>query len=142
MKRKSERAEIILLDALINNARMPKTELARRLKVTEAAVRKRLKRLEESGVILGYRVLIDHQKAGLMASITGVDVEPEKLWDVIEALKEMEEVKSISITSGDHMIMVEMVAKSMDGLEAAHRMMEKMEGVKRICPAIISKRVK
>lgn len=131
-----------ILEALISNARIPKTELARMINVTEAAVRKRLKKLEELGVILGYRAIIDYQKAGLIASITGLDVEPEKLWRVIGALKEMREVKTILLTSGDHMIIAEIVAKNVSKLEEVHRRIGEVEGVRRMCPAIVLRNVK
>ena len=137
-----DKATAVMLQALITNARVPKTELARRLRVTEAAIRKRLKKLEEAGIIVGYRTLIDYQKAGLMASVTGVDAEPERLWEVIEELKGVEEVTSITLTSGDHMIMVEVVAGSMQELQETHKRIESLPGVTKVCPAIILKRIK
>lgn len=135
-------ATAVMLRALITNARISKTELARRLGVTEAAIRKRLRKLEEDGVIVGYRTLIDYQKVGMMASVTGIDVEPERLWEVIEVLKNVEEVTSITLTSGDHMIIVEIVAESMERLQETHKRIESLSGVTKVCPAIIMKRIK
>ncbi|MDD9954411.1 MAG: winged helix-turn-helix transcriptional regulator [Candidatus Woesearchaeota archaeon] len=54
-----------ILGEIVNQARMPITELARRTKTTPAIVRRRLKQLEEKGVILQYRVGIDLNKLGL-----------------------------------------------------------------------------
>ena len=137
-----DEANVAILQALITNARVPKTELARRLKITEAAIRKRLKKLEESRIIVGYRTLIDYQKAGLMASITGIDAEPERLWEVIERLRGIEEITSITLTSGDHMIMVEIVVRNMQELQDMHKRIESLPGVTKVCPAIILKRIK
>jgi len=132
----------VLLDSLMYNARIQKTVLAKELNVSEAAVRKRLKKLEESGIIQGYKALIDYQKAGYSASITGLDTEPELLWQTIDALKEIEEVKAISLTSGDHMIVAEIVAKDMEQLESVHRSIEGLQGVSGVCPSLILRTIR
>jgi len=134
--------DVLMLEILMENARLKKTELAKLLNVTEAAVRKRLKKLESSGIIVGYRAIVDYQRAGLMASITGVDTEPERLWSVVEELKGFEEIKEICLTSGDHMIMTEIVAKGVEELMEAHKRIEGIKGVKRVCPAIVLRRIK
>jgi Lrp/AsnC family transcriptional regulator for asnA, asnC and gidA len=132
----------IIVESLMKNARTSKSALARRLNLTEAAIRKRLMRLESSGTVLGYRAIIDYQKAELVASVTGVDTEPDKLWKVIEQLKMLDEVKTVMLTSGDHMMLAEIVVESMDGLEEAHEKIEGFEGVVRVCPAILIKSIK
>ncbi len=126
-----------ILKILMKNARIPKTKIAEKLKITETAVRKRISKLEKNKIILGYKAIINYKTTGLSASLTGIDVEPEKLWNVINKLKELEEVKSIMLSTGDHMIMTEIVAESVDELSKIHKHIEKFEGVKRICPAII-----
>lgn len=132
----------VLLDSLMYNARVPKTVLAKKLNISEAAVRKRLKKLEESGVIQGYKALIDYQRAGLFASITGLDTEPELLWQTIDALKGIEEVKAISLTSGDHTIVAEIVAKDMEQLEDVHRSIEALKGVSDVCPSLVLRTIR
>ena len=126
-----------IVSLLMKNARIPKTKIAEELNVTETAIRKRISKLEKSGVILGYKAVINYKTAGLSASLTGVDVEPDRLWDVIWRLKDMEEIKSIYLTTGDHMLMLEIVGRSVDELSRIHERISKLEGVKRICPAVI-----
>lgn len=127
---------------LLKNARMPKVELAKKLNLTEAAIRKRLRKLENSGIVIGYSALVDYNKAELVASITGIDSEPERLWSLIDYLKAIEEINKVMLTSGDHMIMVEIVTDSMEKLEEVHRRIEKFEGVVRVCPAMLIRNVK
>ncbi len=126
-----------IISMLMENARIPKTKIAESLDVTETAVRKRISKLEKTGIIMGYRAVINYKSAGLSASLTGLDVEPDRLWEVIDRLKGMEEVKSIYLTTGDHMIMLEIVGSSVDELSKIHERISKLGGVKRICPAII-----
>lgn len=54
-----------VLTILANDARIPIMELARRVKSTIEIVRGRIKKLEEKGIILNYRISIDFNKLGL-----------------------------------------------------------------------------
>jgi Lrp/AsnC family leucine-responsive transcriptional regulator len=50
-----------LLSVLQENARLSYAELGRRIGLSPAATAERLKRLEDAGVITGYRVEIDRE---------------------------------------------------------------------------------
>ncbi|MBI4261853.1 MAG: Lrp/AsnC family transcriptional regulator [Actinobacteria bacterium] len=54
-----------ILEELQESARMSFTELARRVGLTAPAVADRVRRLEEAGVISGYRLEVDHARLGL-----------------------------------------------------------------------------
>ncbi|MBS3069114.1 Lrp/AsnC family transcriptional regulator [Candidatus Micrarchaeota archaeon] len=54
-----------ILDVLVNDARIPISELARKVGSGMEAVRRRMKRMEEAGVILQYRIAVDFNKLGL-----------------------------------------------------------------------------
>ncbi|HDJ97519.1 MAG TPA: Lrp/AsnC family transcriptional regulator [Thermofilum sp.] len=130
--------DLRILELLSENARISKLRIAEELGVTEAAVRKRIKRLEEEGVILGYRTIINYRKLGMAYSITGVEVEPDAILDVIRALRSMGSVRSIFLTSGDHDLVVEVVAKNMGELEKVHEEMKNIKGVRKVYPAIVN----
>ncbi len=129
--------DISILDSLMENARIQKTKLAEKLGVTEAAIRRRLNKLEQRKIILGYKPVVNYRIAGLSASLTGIDVEPEKLWYVVSELKKIDNVKSMFMTTGDHTIMVEVVAKSVEELSKTHEKMERIDGVVRVCPSVL-----
>jgi Lrp/AsnC family transcriptional regulator, leucine-responsive regulatory protein len=54
-----------ILTELQANARLSFTELGRRVGLTAPAVAERVHRLEEAGVIAGYRLELDHERLGL-----------------------------------------------------------------------------
>lgn len=54
-----------ILDILANNARIPLTELSKKTKSTVEIVRRRIRQLEQKGVILSYRLSVDFNKLGL-----------------------------------------------------------------------------
>ncbi len=136
--------DVRIIQMLREDARISYTNMAKRLNITEAAVRKRVKNLENKGVIKKYTVEVDSSKLGYnIVSLTGVDTEPEKFLEVAKKLKDEDFTKSVYITTGDHMIMTEIWAK--DGDELTRIISEKigkLPGVKKICPAIILEKVK
>ncbi len=136
--------DIRIIQMLREDARISYTNMAKRLNITEAAVRKRVKNLESKGVIKKYTVEVDSSKLGYnIVSLTGVDTEPEKFLEVAKKLKDEDFTKSVYITTGDHMIMTEIWAKDGDELtKIISEKIGKLSGVKKICPAIILEKVK
>ncbi|MCD6371962.1 MAG: Lrp/AsnC family transcriptional regulator [Thermococcus sp.] len=134
----------IIIEMLTKDARTPFTEIAKVLGISETAVRKRVKALEEAGVIKQYTVVIDPSKLGYnLVSLTGVDTMPEKIFEVAAKLKEFDFVRSVYLTSGDHMIMAEIWAKDGEDLsDIISNKIGKIEGVTKVCPAIILEKLK
>ncbi|MCO6040412.1 MULTISPECIES: HTH-type transcriptional regulator LrpA [Thermococcus] len=134
----------VIIEMLTKDARTPFTEIAKVLGISETAVRKRVRALEEKGIIQQYTIKVNPQKLGYnLISITGVDTKPEKLFEVANKLKEFEFVRELYLSSGDHMIMAEIWAK--DGEDLADIMSNKIgkiDGVTKVCPAIILERLK
>jgi len=134
----------VIIDMLTKDARTPFTEIAKVLGISETAVRKRVKALEEAGVIKQYTVVIEPSRLGYnLVSLTGVDTLPEKIFEVAEKLKEFEFVRNLYLTSGDHMIMTEIWAKNGEDLsDIISDKIGKIPGVTKVCPAIILERLK
>lgn len=73
MRDKLDTIDQKIIQILQKNAREKNTEIARQLKITEGAVRKRIKKLVENGVIEGFTVNLSEQMAGIRA-IVGVNI--------------------------------------------------------------------
>ncbi|WP_114241399.1 Lrp/AsnC family transcriptional regulator [Dyella sp. C9] len=54
----------LLLEALQQDARLGYAELGRKVRLSAPAVAERVKRLEEAGVITGYRAVVNHRRLG------------------------------------------------------------------------------
>jgi len=133
-----------IIKMLEENGRRPFTEIAEKLKVSESTVRKRVSALQRKGVIKKFTVKVDPSKMGIKTiAFVGVDVDPTKLLEAAQKLCEFKEIKWVATSTGDHMIMTEIWTK--DGRELTKLISEKIgtiEGVKKICPAIILERLK
>lgn len=127
----------------MENSRRSYVELARILGVTEAAVRKRVKRLEELGAIQRYTVEVDPKKLGYeLVCFVGMDVAPERYVKLISNLRERPEVVKLYSTSGDHTIIAECWFKSLEDLTKFVEELESFPGATRICPAVVLQRIK
>ncbi len=130
--------DLRIVQILLGRGRASYTDIARELGISDVAVIKRIRKLEQIGVIKGYRAVVDPKKLGYSAvSITGIDVEPEHLFTVINTLKNKEYVKYLALTTGDHSVMMVIWARNGSELGKIHREISKLDGVKRVCPAII-----
>ncbi len=130
-----------LIEILRKNARMSFVEIAKALGVSEAAVRKRVRKLEADGIIAGYRTEINFSKLGLVHAIIGVDVAPEEYVSLLRKLKKTK-CESIYASTGDHMLLIEVVEENMDRLSDFVSRLKKFKGVTKVCPAIILGKLK
>ena len=132
-----------LIKLLMENSRTPYVKLGELLGVSETAIRKRVKRLEEEGVIRRYTIEVDPKKLGFKVNaLIGLDTVPERLIAVIEELKAMEDVLSLYSASGDHMLLLECWFKDSEELARFVKSLESIRGVTKVCPAIILEKLK
>jgi Lrp/AsnC family transcriptional regulator for asnA, asnC and gidA len=131
-----------IIEKLAENARITYTDLARIVGLSDVAVIKRVKKLEEK-IIKRYTIVVDPRTLGYkVASFTGIDVDPEKLFEVVEILKNKSYLKGLWLTTGDHQLVALIWAKDDEEAGKIHKEIAEINGVKRVCPAIVLKTVK
>jgi len=139
-----DQIDLKVLKMLQEDGRLPFTEMAGKLKLSESTIRKRVQSLQKKGVIKKFTIEIDPPKIGMNTiAIVGVDVDPTELLDVAQKLCRIREIRSVATSTGDHMIMTEIWTR--DGRELTKLISEKIgkiNGVKKICPAIILEKLK
>lgn len=127
-----------IVDLLETNARISYTDIAKKLGISETAVRKRIRKLEEEEIILGYKANINYKKLGFSNRIVmGVDTYPKDYFSVLNKLKDMDFVKNLTRSSGDHMIMFEVWIKNTKELNDILEKINAIDGVTESCPSII-----
>ncbi len=133
----------VIIERLRSNARTPFTKIAEELGVTEATIRKRVKALEDRKVISRYTINVDPAKLGYsVVALIGIDTEPDRYLDVIKELQALHEVRSLSASSGDHMIMIEFWAHNHSELMQFTDRITAMKGVTKVCPAVLLEKLK
>lgn len=140
----TDHKDLAIIEILQEDARTPFTEIARKLNVSEATVRKRVSALEREGVIKKYSVVVDPVKMGYSTiALVGINTNPDKFLNVAEKLTGFDEVRFVATSTGDHMIMAEVWAE--DGKKLSSLLSEKigrLGGITHIRPAILLERLK
>ena len=83
-----------ILKYLIKNARMPFLEIARECGISGAAIHQRIRKLDDSGVILGSRLIVDPKMMGfdVCAHISITLKDPQLLKKTVEELRKVPEI--------------------------------------------------
>ena len=68
-----------IINLLLENGRMPFSEIAEQVNLTRTAVKNRITALEEKGIIEGYRVIINpHNAPEMMTFVVNIETTAEK----------------------------------------------------------------
>jgi len=103
-----------ILYALQEDARMSSGDIADRTGVADSTVRKRIKRLESSGTIKGYRAEVDYQRSGypLRMLLYCTAAIPER-GDLLPEILEIDGVVSVQeLVTGEQNLLVTAVGES------------------------------
>lgn len=107
-----------ILRALADDPRMSMSALARRVGMSGPAVTERVQRLEESGVIRGYRLDIDPAAVGLpVAAWVRVRPGPGQLMKIAELAAALPEVVECHRITGEDCFLVKVYVEAVDRLE-------------------------
>lgn len=106
--------DLRLLHLLSQDGRASYAALAREVGLSDGAVRQRVERIFEAGVAMPV-ALLDHDRLPQMAvSWFGLRVAPGRLEEVLEALRDMEEVTYLVLCTGRFHMLGEVRAPSLE----------------------------
>lgn len=107
-----------ILAALGEDARLSAAQLARRVGMSAPAVRERVKRLEETGVIRGYRLDVDPATIGLpVAAWVRIKPGPGQLSKIAELADRIPEVSECHRISGEDCFLLKVHVAGVEALE-------------------------
>ena len=113
-----DRIDAEILDRLQKDGRLSNAKLAAQLSMSETPCWRRLKRLEDSGIIEGYQAVLNRRKLGLgvMAFVQlGCAQHDEKVTNQFHlAIQKSENVLSCHNTTGEADYLLVVVAKDLD----------------------------
>ena len=117
--------DMMLLRLLSENAELSAGALARRLNMSQPAIWRRVRRLEESGVIKGRRIILDREKLALGVTVfLGVKLSGKKgvpLEDFERAVSAIPEVQTVEHVLGMYDYRLRVVARDIVDFERVLR---------------------
>ncbi len=136
-----------ILEVLQKDGRISNQELAERIGLSPSPCLRRVKALEESGLITGYRALLDAKKLGLdLMALIHISMDrhtPERFANFEEKIAALPEVlECLLITGQDADYQLKVVVKDMDAFQAL--LLEKItriDGVSGVHSSFVLRRV-
>lgn len=118
----------------MRNAKMAYTEIAKKLFVSGGTIHVRMKKLEDSGIVKGYNLAVDHSRLGYdICAFLGIYLDKSSLYDeVAAALEKIPEVVDAHYTTGLYNIFARIICKDTNHLrDVLHDKVQRIPGIQR-----------
>ncbi len=134
---KLDRYDRSILQILQTEGRISNSALAERVNLSESACLRRMRALEESGLIEGYIALINQHKAGCPVNVfVNITLERQDETDLRkfeEAVRKIPEVMECYLMTGDYDYVLRVVVADTADFERLHsRFLTRLPGVARV----------
>ena len=127
-----------LLALLQSNARLPTSEMARKLGIARSTVHERIARMEQTGVIAGYTALLARRPdSDSVQALVMLAVEQQQMRDTIKRLETFPEIRSCLTVSGEFDVFLVVEAPRLDDLDEVLDDIATVPGVRRSRSSIV-----
>ncbi|HHY95156.1 MAG TPA: Lrp/AsnC family transcriptional regulator [Firmicutes bacterium] len=111
-----DETDLRIIALLQQDGRMPSTEIADKLGITDVTVRKRIARLRDEGIIQITAVANPIEIGLSIPVIIKISVDIKRIDEVIEKICKLDEVWYVAVTTGDSELDIEAHLKDLDEL--------------------------
>ena len=123
-----------ILEILMNDAKKPYTEVAKRVFVSQGTVHVRMGKLEGAGIIEKTTLKVNYAKLGFdITAFIGIFLQKSDLYDqVLNKLKGIWEITNIHYTTGNYSMFVKIHCRDTNHLkEVLHDKIQQVDGIER-----------
>lgn len=127
-----DRLDAEILRLLTDDARASVAEMADQLSVSRNTVQLRMNRLVESGVLRGFRPIIDLAAIGMpVQALISVELDQRLLASIVRGLGQLPEVIEVRIQAGREDILVQVAIASLEALQELTAAIVAIKGVRK-----------
>ncbi|NOI13593.1 Lrp/AsnC family transcriptional regulator [Vibrio hepatarius] len=141
-----DRIDRHILSLLQKDARQSTADIADKVGLSPSPCARRIKKLEDDGVIAGYQAKLNKKKVGVgMTVFVEVSLNNHQASSIEAfelAIQEMEEVTSCHVVSGAYDYLLEVVSHDLTGYESFTRKLQRHDNVKDIHTHLAIRQVK
>ncbi len=133
-KLKIDGIDKIIIKRLVNDARTPILSIAREVGISGAAIHQRLRKLDDSNLIDGYKMVLNPKALGYTTTaFVGIFLESASLYSsAIKRLKDIPEVVESHYTTGNYAIFIKIMCKNnQDLMHLLNKDIQNIKGVSR-----------
>ena len=131
---KLDQLDMQILKILIDNANTPYTDIARELKVSGGTIHVRMKKMQEAGIVIGSRLIVDPNSLGYdVTAFLGIYLEKASVYSQVESmLREIPEIVELHYTTGAYNMFAKLICRNTNHLrEVLHDKLQTVPGVQR-----------
>jgi Lrp/AsnC family transcriptional regulator for asnA, asnC and gidA len=123
-----------ILSILMQDAGMPYTEVAKKIKVSGGTVHVRMKKMMDMGIVKGSQLIVDWSKLGQdITAFLGIYLEQSSFYDqAAKGMLEIPEIVNVHYTTGNYSMFAKIVCRDTNHLrEVLHDKIQKVAGIQR-----------
>lgn len=133
-KYKIDKTDLRILELLMQDAKRPYTEIAKKINVSQGTVHVRMNKMTEAGIIGKTTLRLNYAKLGYdITAFIGIFLEKSSLYEqVLAKLKNIPEITGIHYTTGNYSMFVKMHCRDTNHLkEVLHDKLQQVPGIDR-----------
>jgi Lrp/AsnC family transcriptional regulator for asnA, asnC and gidA len=126
--------DLKILEILMQDAKKPYTEVAKKVFVSGGTVHVRMNKMEEAGIVEKTTLKVNYAKLGYdITAFLGIFLEKSALYDkVLAKLKAIPEITNIHYTTGNYSMFCKIHCKDTNHLkEVLHDKIQQVDGIER-----------
>lgn len=119
-----------IIEQLAINGRVSFATIAKEINLTDVAIKKRLDRLIQKGIIKTISAEIDYEILGFNEKVEIlITIDPSKQNEILKKLKDMEDIKEIIEVTGEYNILIRIMALDKSDLKYLLDSVFKIDGI-------------
>lgn len=129
-----DKIDMQILSYLMEDAKMPYTEIAKHLYISSGTVHVRMKKMEELGIIKSSNLRVNYEKLGYdITAFIGIHLRKSNLYNAVaKQLEEIPEVVDVHYTTGEYAMFVKIICRDTRHLrEVLHDKVQRIEDITR-----------
>ncbi len=134
LKLNIDKLDLQIIQALMENADISYADLGKKLFVSGGTIHVRIKKLEESKIVKGRKLIVDLKTIGYdVIAFIGVYLEKSSLYDAVaKELKKIPEIVRLNYTTGNYSMFAEIICKDIQQLrQVLHDKLQNITGIER-----------
>lgn len=127
-----DRLDVAILRLLTIDARAGIADMADKLSVSRNTVQLRMNRLLETGILKGFRPVIDLAAVGMsLQALVSIEIDQRLLPSIVRGLADLPEVIEVKIQAGREDILVQVAIPSLEALQVLTASIVAIDGVRK-----------
>ena len=129
-----DNTDLRILEILMQDAKKPYTEVAKKVHVSGGTVHVRMNKMEEAGIVEKTTLKVNYSRLGYdITAFLGIFLEKSALYDrVLAKLKAIPEITNIHYTTGNYSMFCKIHCKDTNHLkEVLHDKIQQVDGIER-----------